>query len=358
MLKDISGWNDIVDCFTKGDIWACGGLVMNLVPWGKVGKVLEAGYKAVRATVMMAKVISKAQGLLRRVEKVAAAAQEIAAKAIQKLGGKADDFGGSCPLHSFVAGTRVLMADGSSKPIDQMQVGDKVKATDATSGQTSDREVVATIVHTDEGDMTRLSVAGGTIDATSWHPVWVEERGDFTKIGDLKAGEHLRSSDGTRPVVTDVQRYAQIQLVYDLTIDGIHTYHVAVAGTPVLVHNCGEFEDFAHGTDLKSAENILNDGLSEVASKDNLVGSKAPGNFFTVPVDQADIQAALDTAAYWGGRHGGQTCVVVCRLPSSVLSNLESSSLLRRTTGPTQAVFHPDSFKVINEHAEWFGPIT
>jgi hypothetical protein len=25
MLKDISGWNDIVDCFTKGDIWACGG---------------------------------------------------------------------------------------------------------------------------------------------------------------------------------------------------------------------------------------------------------------------------------------------------------------------------------------------
>ncbi|MGW4211690.1 RHS repeat domain-containing protein, partial [Lentzea sp. NPDC004789] len=85
MLKDISGWNDIVDCFTKGDIWACGGLVMNLVPWGKVGKVLEAGYKAVRATVMMAKVIEKAQSLLRRVEKITAAAQEIAAKAMQKL---------------------------------------------------------------------------------------------------------------------------------------------------------------------------------------------------------------------------------------------------------------------------------
>ncbi|MBY8854278.1 hypothetical protein K7G98_40985, partial [Saccharothrix sp. MB29] len=38
VLKEISGWNDIVDCFTKGDIWGCAGLVAGLVPWGKVGK--------------------------------------------------------------------------------------------------------------------------------------------------------------------------------------------------------------------------------------------------------------------------------------------------------------------------------
>jgi RHS repeat-associated protein len=75
MLKDISGWNDIVDCFTKGDIWACGGLVMNLVPWGKVGKVLEAGCKALRATVTMAKVIEKAQGLWRRSQGIMVAAR-------------------------------------------------------------------------------------------------------------------------------------------------------------------------------------------------------------------------------------------------------------------------------------------
>ncbi len=239
MLKDISGWNDIVDCFTKGDIWACGGLVMNLVPWGKVGKVLEAGYKAVRATMTMAKIISKAQGLLRRVEKITAAAQEIAMNAIRKLGGKSD-VGGSCLLHSFVAGTRVLMADGSSKPIDEIHVGDKVKATDPASGVTSDREVVDTIVHTDEGDMTRLSVAGGTVDATSWHPVWVEERGDFAKIGTVKPGEHLRSADGTLPLVSSVEHYNRFQPVYDLTIEDVHTYHVIAGHEPVLVHNCGD----------------------------------------------------------------------------------------------------------------------
>ncbi|GAB2857010.1 RHS repeat-associated core domain-containing protein [Lentzea nigeriaca] len=256
MLKDISGWNDIVDCFTKGDIWACGGLVMNLVPWGKVGKVLEAGYKAVKAVSSMARIISKAQGLLRRVERIAARAQEIAMDALRKLGGKSDGAGGSCLLHSFVAGTRVLMADGSSKPIDEIRVGDKVKAADPSSGERSDRNVVGTIVHTDEGDMTRVSVAGGTVEATSWHPVWVEERGDFAKIGTLKPGEHLRSSDGTRQVVTDVQRYAQIQPVYDLTIDGVHTYHVVVGDTPVLVHNCGDqiYEAGGkHGSEARSS---------------------------------------------------------------------------------------------------------
>ncbi len=243
MLKDISGWNDIVDCFTKGDIWACGGLVMNLVPWGKVGKVLEAGYKAVKAVASMAKVIEKAQGLLRRVEKIAARAQEIAVDALRKLGGKSDSAGGSCLLHSFVAGTLVLMADGSSKPIDEIRVGDKVKATDPASGETSDREVVGTIVHTDEGDMTRVTVDGGTVDATSWHPVWVEERGDFAKIGTLEPGEHLRSVDGSLVVVSAVERYERLQPVYDLTIDKAHTYHVVVADKPILVHNCGEESD-------------------------------------------------------------------------------------------------------------------
>ncbi|WP_112270647.1 RHS repeat-associated core domain-containing protein [Lentzea terrae] len=241
LLKDISGWNDIVDCFTKGDIWACGGLVMNLVPVGKIGKVLEAGYKAVKAVTSMAKVISKAQALLRRVEKITAAAQAIAVEAIRKVGGKAD--GGSCVLHSFVAGTLVLMADGSSKPIEQIQVEDQVKATDPKTGETSDRRVVGTIVHTDEGDMTRVSVAGGTIDATSWHPVWVEERGDFAKIGTIKPGEHLRSADGSLVVVTAVDHYAQVQPVYDLTIDEVHTYHVVVADKSILVHNCGEGSD-------------------------------------------------------------------------------------------------------------------
>ncbi|WP_157621662.1 RHS repeat-associated core domain-containing protein [Saccharothrix sp. NRRL B-16348] len=240
VLKEISGWNDIVDCFTKGDIWACGGLVAGLVPWGKVGKILEAGYNAVKAVNRLAGIVDKAKGVLRRVQTIADDVTRAATEQFQKLTSKGST---SCALHSFVATTLVLMADGSTKPISEVEIGDKVKATDPTTAQTTDRSVVATIVHTDEDDMTRLTVTGedgttGSVDATSWHPVWVDAEGRFVNIGDLKPGQRLTSVDGTSPTVTAVDRYKHYEPVYDLTIEGIHTYYVWTAITSVLVHNC------------------------------------------------------------------------------------------------------------------------
>jgi hypothetical protein len=51
---------------------------------------------------------------------------------------------GQC--NSFVPGTKVLLADGSSKPIEQLKLGDKVKATDPATGETTAERVVATII--------------------------------------------------------------------------------------------------------------------------------------------------------------------------------------------------------------------
>jgi RHS repeat-associated protein len=240
VLKEISGWNDIVDCFSKGDIWACGGLVAGLVPWGKVGKILEAGYNAVKAVGRLTGIIDKAKGVLRRAQTIADNVTRAATEQFQKLTSKG---GGSCAKHSFVATTLVLMADGSTKPISDIELGDKVKATDPTTGHTTDRAVVATIVHDDEGDMTKLTVAAedgttGSVDATSWHPVWVDAEDRFVNIGDLKPGRHLTSADGTSPQVTAVDRYKHYEPVYDLTVDGLHTYYVRTATTSVLVHNC------------------------------------------------------------------------------------------------------------------------
>jgi hypothetical protein len=236
VLKEISGWNDIVDCFTGGDIWACGGLVAGLVPFGKIGKILEAGYNAVKAVSRLSSIVDKARGVLRRVQGMADDAERVATEEFQKLG--------SCVTgkHSFVRGTLVLMADGSAKPIAEVEIGDKVKATDPATGETTDRDVVATIVHADEDDMTRLTVESedgstGTVDATSWHPVWVNAQGRFVNIGDLKPGQRLTSADGSVPRVTDVDRYRHYAPVYDLTVDGVHTYYVVAGTTPVLVHN-------------------------------------------------------------------------------------------------------------------------
>ncbi|MEV1120250.1 polymorphic toxin type 43 domain-containing protein [Actinosynnema sp. NPDC049800] len=242
VIKDISGWNDIVDCFTKGDIWACGGLVAGLVPWGKAAKILEAGYNAVKAVSRLAGIVDKAKGVLRRVQAITDDVTRIAAEKFQKLLSRGSE--GCVTKHSFVATTLVLMADGSTKPINDVEIGDKVKATDPTTGHTTDRNVVATIVHNDEDDMTRLTVAGedgttGTIDATSWHPVWVDSENRFVNIGDLKLDDRLTSADGSSPVVSSVRRYAHYEPVHDLTVEGVHTYYVVTHGIDFLVHNCG-----------------------------------------------------------------------------------------------------------------------
>jgi hypothetical protein len=79
-----------------------------------------------------------------------------------------------------------------------------------------------------------------------------------------------------------------------------------------------------------------------------------------VRVDPADPGAALETAAFWGARHAAADeplCVVVCRVPRSVVERLESSGLLQHTDVPVQSVFHPGAFPILNQEASWFPPI-
>lgn len=52
----------------------------------------------------------------------------------------------SCPIgNSFTPGTKVLMADGSSKPIEDVKLGDKIFATDPETGETRVETVTAEI---------------------------------------------------------------------------------------------------------------------------------------------------------------------------------------------------------------------
>ncbi|MBP2337380.1 hypothetical protein JOF41_003558 [Saccharothrix coeruleofusca] len=318
-VKDISGWNDIVDCFTKGDIWACGGMIAGLVPWGKIGKVLEAGYKAVKAVSSLASIVEKARGVLRRVDSITDEAQRVANEAGAKLG----DAGESCALHSFVGSTRVLMADGSTKPISEVDIGDKVKATDPATGETTDREVVGTIVHSDEGDMTRLTVRAedgttGSVDATSWHPVWSEAQDSFVDIGGLRPGQVLTSTNDSVPTVAEVRRYTNFESVHDLTVEGAHTYYVLVGATPILVHNCGraglDFTDAERQKvyDANAAKNGGECRCDYCGQKVERRGSRdVNGNPVQGRPDDAQIDHVEPRAS--GGHGGAHNGAVACR---------------------------------------------
>ncbi|RVX41120.1 intein/RHS repeat-associated protein [Nonomuraea polychroma] len=146
------------------------------------------------------------------------------------------------PCSSFTPGTKVLTADGSSKPIDEIKVGDKVLATNFTTGETAPKTVVALITSKGPKNMVKIS-AGGTgsrdnIVATDTHPFWVPTARRWMQAGELQPTQWLQTSAGTYVQIAAVAKWsANGQRVHNLTVDDFHTFYVLAGETPVLVHN-------------------------------------------------------------------------------------------------------------------------
>ncbi|WP_232237285.1 polymorphic toxin-type HINT domain-containing protein [Actinoalloteichus fjordicus] len=152
--------------------------------------------------------------------------------------------------NSFAAGTEVLMADGSTKPIEDVEVGDEVLAADPTTGDTSVQPVTATIVG--DGvkhlvDITITTEDGGTdtITATAEHPFWVADLNAWVNAEDLEPGHRFETADHRDASVTAVDAYDAPRQVRNLTIDRLHTYYVVAGRTQVLVHNSGPCSDWS-----------------------------------------------------------------------------------------------------------------
>ncbi|MEV4439200.1 polymorphic toxin-type HINT domain-containing protein, partial [Streptomyces sp. NPDC049577] len=167
---------------------------------------------------------------------------------------------GGC-LHSFTVGTDVELADGQNRRIEDVQVGDRVLATNPESGRTESRPVVATIITEHDKDFTDFTVktASGeaSIIATDTHPFWVLNEGRWVNAGDLKPGAELRTDSGAPASVMAVRHFSKKQRTYDLTVDGIHTYYVLAGSIPVLVHNCTVAPGVHHVPTPQEAQEII-----------------------------------------------------------------------------------------------------
>ncbi|WP_202998796.1 polymorphic toxin-type HINT domain-containing protein, partial [Frankia nepalensis] len=96
---------------------------------------------------------------------------------------------------SFAANTPVLLADGTTKPIDQIEVGDQVLATDPETGQQAAKTVSHVWVHDDT--LTDLLLADGTVlTTTEDHPFWSATDHRFERADELTNGEKLLRPDG------------------------------------------------------------------------------------------------------------------------------------------------------------------
>ncbi len=147
---------------------------------------------------------------------------------------------GAC--NSFPAGTMVLLADGTTKPIDQLTTDDTVTATDPATGTTQPEPVTATIIGHNDTEFTELTLTTqaqtATIVSTQHHPYWDITTNRWTDAGDLKPGDRLLTASSQGATVESVNNYRTAsQAAYNLSVANIHTYYAIAGQTPVLVHN-------------------------------------------------------------------------------------------------------------------------
>ncbi len=132
---------------------------------------------------------------------------------ITDIGGGAEK--GGC----FAAGTKILLADGTNKPIEQMVVGDKVWTfNDPASRELTVGRVAEVVNHL----VSEYMIINGQVKITPEHQVFANNH--FKDAGQLKVGDWLLSKNNEKILVRQVEIKHELIKVYNLRIDPQHTY--------------------------------------------------------------------------------------------------------------------------------------
>ncbi|WP_460068204.1 ricin-type beta-trefoil lectin domain protein [Streptomyces sp. YKOK-I1] len=92
VFKEFIGWNDVVGCFTQGDLWACGSLLMDAIPWTSVfskGKKMWRAFKGTMSAVKAFKAAKRVAEIGMKAAKAAKAALIKAKKAAEAAAAEA-----------------------------------------------------------------------------------------------------------------------------------------------------------------------------------------------------------------------------------------------------------------------------
>ena len=211
----------------------------------------------------------------------------------------------------FTPGTPVLLADGTSRAIEDVQVGDKVTAYDPDTGKAETRNVVRTFVHHNVPTHDVMLSTGEKVTTTEEHPFWVEGKG-WTPATQLKTGDHLRQPDGSLARVASAQVTGKTATVYNFEVRGLHDYYVQAGNTWILVHNACDVAGLARAAERHVAGGAKNihastfwDGtdLAQLADTSGAIGLRqANGNIQYVMSRDAsvgvDFQTGLPTNVY------------------------------------------------------------
>ena len=124
----------------------------------------------------------------------------------------------------FAADTLVMMADGSSKKIIAVKVGDKVKSFNIQAGKVMDTEVI----NTKNGFSGYHYVVNGALKVTPPHPFCtLDDR--WVKIKDLKAGQSVRINNSIKEISSIDYKLESLR-IYNIYVKDNHNFFVSGDG--------------------------------------------------------------------------------------------------------------------------------
>jgi Pretoxin HINT domain len=221
---------------------------------------------------------------------------------------------------SFGGETRGLMGDGTTKPISEIEVGDMVIAQDPETGEVSARRVSDRWKHDD--DLARLEIDGDVVRTTEDHPFWNDTEQEWQRADQLDAGDMVLTADGRRVKVDVLVGSDGRGSAYNLTVEGLHTYHVLFGSHAVLVHYTCRFvngQRVATSDALTEANRWLGSGYKDMGG----------GRF--VSADETRVVWMGDVHIL--GKHGGgphmnfETMVPNPAKPGKMMSWIISTSI-------------------------------
>ncbi|MFC1703550.1 SpvB/TcaC N-terminal domain-containing protein [Candidatus Omnitrophota bacterium] len=127
----------------------------------------------------------------------------------------------------FLARTPIAMADGSTKPIEEIKVGDEVVSYDEKTKELVTDTVKETFVH----EAGNYLIINDYLRVTPNHPVY--SNGRWVEIGALALGDTLQDNQGKGVEIVSIQKRAENARVYNFEVNPYHTYFAG----GILAHN-------------------------------------------------------------------------------------------------------------------------
>ena len=197
------------------------------------------------------------------------------------------------PKQCFKEGT-LVETEAGLKPIEEIEVGDKVLAYDEATGEQAYKPVVR-LFRNQTKEWYHVFANGEEMVCTSRHPFYVVGMG-FILAKNLKANEKLLLSDGKEVIIEkiEVETLTKAETTYNFEVADFHTYYVS--DCKVLVHNmCAGNKTNPEAPQKATEHQLKKAGIEPHEFKRSFLGKKSQISRYDIYVDKADDTLWLGT---------------------------------------------------------------